>query len=315
MEMAAVNLLGPGRKGLCLNGGKFGERWGKICAACGLDHAVLDLEWGKAVRPEQVRQALEADPAITAVFATLCETSTGVLTGIRALGEVTRERDVLLIVDGISAAAGDEMRTDAWGVDVLVVGSQKALMLPPGIAVVTCSPRALEAAQSRGTRAFYFDMPRALAAARDGDSPFTPPVSMIVALNTALMMIEEEGIENVWARHAAIAAAARAAVTALALETFPDHPSNVVTVVRVPEQIDGEALRKRILAEHRVRMAGGQDQFKGRIIRMAHMGGSANEEHLMAGLEALERALSDLGHTAGPGAASAAAREQLAASL
>lgn len=314
MEMAVVNLLGPGRKALCVSGGKFGERWGALCAAYGFDHTVLEIAWGTSVSPEQIRQALDADGEISAVFTTLCETSTGALTDVRALGELTHGRDVLLVVDGISAAAGDEMRTDEWGVDVLVVGSQKALMLPPGLAVVTCGPRALEAAQGRRTGGFYFDMPRAMLAAREGDSPFTPPVSQIVALNVALGMIESEGIESVWARHARFAAAARAGCQALGLEIFPPRPSSVVTVVRVPEGIDGEALRKHMLSEYRVRAAGGQEKLKGRIIRIAHMGHSCNEEHLLAGMDALARSLAEFGGRADPAAATDAARQRLAAS-
>ena len=219
---------------------------------------------------------MKEDEDIAAVCATLCETSTGVEHPIEALGKVVSKTDALLIVDGISGAGACELRLDTWNVDVLAVGSQKALMLPPGLAAIVVSKKARALLEQKEKRpAYYFDLRAALDKAGDADTPYTPALTLIYALEGALKMIEDEGIENVFERHRRLAAACRAGVKALGMTIFPERSSAALTCVLMPEGVNAEAVRKTMQKDFGVMVAGGQADLKGRVIRIAHMGTSA----------------------------------------
>jgi aspartate aminotransferase-like enzyme len=311
MECAVVNLFSPGDAVIGVRSGKFGERWGELAAAYGLDFVPIDLEWGQSVEPEQVRRALEAHPHAKAVLATLCETSTGALHDIQALGELTATRDTLLVVDAVSALGADEIRMDAWRVDALVSCSQKGLMTPPGLGFCSLGERALEASKTSRLPKYYFSYAKALRNLRQNETPYTPAVSLLYGLHAALGIIRSEGIEAAWERHARMARATAAAVTALGLELFPARPANTLTSIRVPERFDGKALVRRIRSEHGTIFAGGQDHLAGKIVRIAHLGWMDDYDALVA-VAALERGLRELGWRVPAGVGVAAAQAALA---
>jgi len=306
MEASVVNVLGEGRKGLSLEGGKFGQRWGQICEAFGYECERVEIEWGKAAKAAAVAERLAADKSIAAVYATLVETSTGVENDIRAIGEAVAGTDAILVVDGISGAGGSELRFDDWGVDILVVGSQKALMMPPGLAVAVVSEKARKLIETANRKAYYFDLKKALGKAADSDTPFTPANTLVRALATSLRMMEDEGMEAVFARHRMLAEAMRAGAQALGMKVFAERPAAVVTAIELPESIDGAALPKLLEKKFGVKVAGGQEHLKGRILRVAHMGYCSVSDVIVA-LSALEMALAELGAKVELGAAVKAA--------
>jgi aspartate aminotransferase-like enzyme len=313
MEAAVANLASPGRKALTIEGGKFGERWGELCRAFGFEHESIEVEWGKAVDPAEVASALERDPSIAAVFATHCETSTGTLHDVRALGEIVARTDAVLVVDAISSAGCCELRTDEWKLDVVCVGSQKGLMLPPGLALITVSPKARALVDSsEARRTYYFDLPKALDAAAKPDTPYTPAVTLVIGLNEALRMIVKEGLEQVFARHRRLAQAVRAGVEALGLRLFSERPSECVTAIRLPEGLDGASLVKNLRDADGVAFAGGQGKLKGRIVRIATMGYCCKYDVAVA-MSALEMGLVEAGHEVDLGAGVAAAERVLLA--
>lgn len=311
MECAIVNLFSPGDTVVGVRSGKFGERWGELAAAYGLEFVPVDCEWGESVEPEAVRRRLDAHPRAKAVLATLCETSTGALHDIRALGDITASREVLLVVDAISALGADEIRMDAWKVDALVACSQKGLMTPPGLSFCAFGERALKASKSSRLPKYYFSYAAALKSLRQNETPFTPAVSLLYGLHAALRAIRAEGLEAVWARHARMAKATVAAAKALGLVLFPTCPANTLTAIRVPEGIDGKALVRRIRLEQGAIFAGGQDRLAGKIIRIAHLGWMDDYDALVA-VAALERGLLDSGWQVPAGIGVAAAQEVLA---
>lgn len=294
LEASVVNLLSAGDKAISVNGGKFGERWGQIGKAFGVQMTVLDVEWGTAVEPARIAQALKENPDTKAVFATLHETSTAVLTDIQAIAAITRESDALLVVDAVSGLAADVLRMDEWGVDAVVSGSQKALMLPPGLAFLAVGERARAAMAKSTLPKFYLSLDKALKNLEKKTTPWTPPVSTIVAMQTALDTIIAEGIDAVWARHAKLAEATRAGVLGMGMELFSKAPSNAATAVKLPEGVDGGALHKKLRDEFKVTCAGGQDHLKGKIERIAHMG-YYDQFDVLVVLGAMELALRDLG--------------------
>jgi aspartate aminotransferase-like enzyme len=273
MEAAVVNLLSWGDKALVIQGGKFGERWTELCEAYGVKPIVLNVAWGKDLDPQTLKQYLKKEPAIKVVFATLCETSTGVTFDIKGLAEAVAETDVVLAVDAISGLGAIDLQMDAWGVDVVVSGSQKGFMLPPGLGFIAVSKKAWKLVEASQCPKYYFDLKVAKKAYDKTDTPFTPAIGLVIALNEALKMMRSEGLENVFARHKKLADATRAAMKALGLELFaPDAASDAVTAARVPQGVDGEKLVKVMRDEYGVTIAGGQGEMKGKIIRIAHMG-------------------------------------------
>ena len=312
LESAVANLTRPGEPALVASCGKFGERWVELCEAFGADLEHVASEWGEKVDPERVDAALAAmDRKPKVVFTTQSETSTGVVNDIAALAEVARGHGALLCVDAVSGLGAADLRQDEWGVDVVVSGSQKSLMCPPGLGFASVSQRALDlAAEGPGGR-YYFDWKKTASGQRKSppDSPFTTAVTLFRALDVALEQIFTEGLDNVFERHAILARGARAGIAGLGLERFgPDDPdANVVTAAKLPEGIDGAAVPKTMRDRYGVTAAGGQGHLKGRIVRIAHCGYYGAFDIVIA-LGALEMALRDCGYDVEPGAGVAAAQ-------
>ncbi|MFQ5515468.1 MAG: pyridoxal-phosphate-dependent aminotransferase family protein [Myxococcota bacterium] len=295
MEAAVANLLAPGERAVVVEGGKFGERWAEICEAFGVEPIRVAVEWGQAVSPAAVRAAFERAPDARALLVQASETSTGVYHPIRELAAVAHEQpERLIVVDGISAVGVHDLPMDDWGLDVVVSGSQKSWMLPPGLAFVALAPRAREALGRAGS-GYYFDLRRELEAQEHGQTAYTPAVSLLLGLREVLVMIRAEGLQARFERHARLAEIVRAAVRSLGLELFaPKAPSFACTAIRVPEGLDGQALVLRMRERYGVHVAGGQGRVTGRILRIGHMG-DVDAFDMLTAVAALELALSDLG--------------------
>lgn len=298
MEGAVSNILAKGNKALVVRGGKFGERWGEICKAYGIEFVPIDVEWGKAVRPEQIRHALAENPSIRAVYTQATETSTGVKHPIREIaGIVGKYRDTVLVVDAITGIGVFDLPMDAWNLDVVISGSQKALMLPPGLSFAVLSEKAWTFVERSNLPKYYFDFKRELKSTQKNQSSYTPAVSLFVGLRESLRMMQEEGLEALFRRHKKLAEATWAAVKALGLELFaPEAPSEAVTAVKVPEGIDGVKLQKLFFERFGITVAEGQDRAKGKIIRIAHLGYYDRLDMIMV-ISALEMLLKQMGHS------------------
>ena len=310
MEAAVVNTVPPGGKALVLNAGHFAARWGDICKAYGINAVMVDTEWGQPVDPARVAEALKQHPDTVAVFGTLSETSTGTGHPVEAIGKVVAATPAVFVVDGISGVGAMECRTDAWGIDILCVGSQKALMLPPGLAFVAVSAKAWAKIDAFDAHTFYFSLKAARKKMKEFDTPFTPAHTLILALRTALHRIKEEGIENVWLRHKRMSDACQAGVQALGLELFSAHPAEGLTAFRVPDGFKDSDIRNRLVDKFGITTVGGQGKVKGQIVRIGHMG-YTDEIDVVAGLAALEMVLTDLGFDIDPGCAVTAAQQVL----
>ena len=295
MEGAVTNLLSPGDEAIVVNGGKFGERWTKICQGYGVVVHEVAVEWGRAVEPSAVAQALEAHPKARALFVQASETSTCALHPVPALAELTRRRDVLLVVDGITAVGVLDLPMDRLGIDVLVTGSQKALMLPPGLAFAALSERAWAAVERARLPRFYFDFRRERKGVAERSTAWTPAISLVYGLRAALQLLLEEGLAEVYARHDRLARATRAAASALGLRLLaPESPSPAATAICLPAGFDGSALFRYLRDRMRVTFAGGQDRLKGKIIRIAHLG-YVDAFDVVTGVAALELGLRHFG--------------------
>ncbi|MCX8117499.1 MAG: alanine--glyoxylate aminotransferase family protein [Desulfobacterota bacterium] len=297
MEGAVSNLLSKGDKALVVRGGKFGERWGEICKAYGIEFVPIDVEWGRAVDPELIRQRLASDPSIRAVYTQASETSTGVRHPIREIAQVLKDyEDKVIVVDAITAIGVFDLPMDAWGLDVVVSGSQKALMLPPGLSFVALSQKAWKLVERSDLPKYYFDFKKELKSTQKNQSSYTPAISLFVGLRESLRMIQEEGLEALFRRHAKLARATREAVKALGLELYaPESPSDAVTAVKIPEGIDGERLKDLFFERFGITVAEGQDRAKGKIIRIAHLGYYDRLDMVMV-ISALEMLLKEMGH-------------------
>jgi aspartate aminotransferase-like enzyme len=308
MEAAAVNTVPPGGKALVLNAGHFAARWGNICKAYGINAVSLETEWGQPVDPEQVANALKQHPDTVCVLGTLSETSTGTGHPVEAIGKIVAETPAVFAVDGISGVGAMECRTDAWKVDLLCVGSQKALMLPPGLAFVAVSPKAWAKIDAFDAHSFYFNLKAARQKIQEFDTPYTPAHTLILALRTALRRIREEGIENVWKRHKLMSEACQAGIQALGLELFSSRPAEGLTAFRVPSGLKDTDIRNKLVERFGITTIGGQGKLKGKIVRVGHMG-YVDEVDVIGGLAALEMVLSDLGFDIEPGCAVTAAQQ------
>jgi aspartate aminotransferase-like enzyme len=312
MDAAVCNFLRAGDKAIVIRGGKFGERWGKICQAYGIECVFIDVEWGKGVDPKLVAEALEKNPGVRAVYATASETSTATKHDVEAIAKVVAARDdVILCVDAITAVGVFEVPVDQWGIDVTVVGSQKALMLPPGLAIVVVSDKGWKAHERANLPRFYLDLMRERRAQDKGETAFTPAVSLVVGLRESLRMLKEETLPGVWNRHERLAKATRAASGGLGLALFSSSPTNAVTAYMVPSGIDGTAVIKQMRTRYGITIAGGQDHLKGKILRIAHIG-YISEFDVITAISGLEMTLSDLGYQMRPGSGVAAAQATFA---
>lgn len=305
------NFLNPGDEVITVNGGKFGERWTKICQSYGMKVNEIVVEWGHAVKPEQVEEALKKNPKTKAVFIQFTETSTGVNHDIKTLAGIVKKTDALFVVDAISALVAHDIRMDEWGIDVLVGGSQKGLMLPPGLAFVAVSDKAWKMADSSKTPKFYFNFKKERDNLSKNQTTWTSPVSLIIGLNAAIKMLQDEGLENVFKRHERLARATRAAATALSLPIYPkENPSLSLTAIEAPAGVDGQAIYKDLRVKYGITGAGGQDKLKGKIFRIAHLG-YADTFDVITAVAGIEMVLKGLGHPVKLGTGVAAAQEIL----
>jgi aspartate aminotransferase-like enzyme len=312
MEAAVANTLSPGDRAVVVRGGKFGERWADICTAYGIEPICIDVEWGHAVDPDAVRQAFQRHSDAGALFVQASETSTGVYHPVRELAQIVREQgEALFVVDGISGVGVHDIPMDDWGIDVLVSGSQKSFMLPPGLAFISLSERAQRAVQNSRSPRYYFDLRAELKAQPKNQTAWTAAVSLLFGLRESLLMVLEEGLPNVFARHETLSRATRAAMSALGLTLFaPDSPSYACTSVKVPEGVDGKALTKRLRDEYGITIAGGQGKAAGKIFRVAHLG-YVDRFDVITVVSALEMLLADMGYPAKLGEGMRAAAEVL----
>ncbi len=308
MDGAVANLLCRGDKVIVIRSGKFGERWAEICEAYEIEVIPIDVAWEDSVAPEAVEAQLTTHPDVKAVFATLCETSTGALHDIQALARLTQSSPTLLVVDAVSALGADDLQMDNWGVDVVVSCSQKGLMTPPGLAFAALNRRAWEAVDRSDLPKYYLDFRKAHQSGLEGSVPYTPAITLLTALQCALNRVCVEGIRNTISRHNRMAIATRSAVKAIGLPLFATCPANTLTSIRLPEEIDGKAFVKMMREKHGITYAGGQSDLSGKIIRIAHLGWM-NENDVIVAISAFERGLAEIGYDVALGAGVTAAQE------
>lgn len=312
MEAAIVNTLSSGDKVLVINGGKFGERWGKIANAYGLEVEEIVVEWGTAVDSAKVKEALDNDPSIRAVLVQASETSTGIKHPTDEIAKITNERnEVILIVDGITGVGVFPLNFDKLGIDVLVGGSQKAFMLPPGLAFIALSQKAWKFNKTSDLPNFYFDLKAALKSAEKNTTPWTPAVTLIIGLNEVLKRFRAEGLDNLHNRHANLSHASREALKAMNMELFAkESHSTALTVGIAPESIGAGPIVKGLKENFGMTIAGGQDQAKGKIFRFSHIG-DIEAADTIAIISAIESTLKSLGHDFNFGAGVTKATELL----
>jgi len=294
MEGSITNCLSVGDTALSFSAGKWGERYRDIARAYGLDVKSFEKRYGEAVEAGEVEAALKKNPNAKAVLITLCETSTAVLHPIEAIAKVVQNSNALLMVDAISGLMCDELKTDEWGIDVVVGGSQKGLMLPPGLSFATLGPRAVEALAKSNLPKYYFNFTDTLKSLKKNDTPFTPAVGLVRCLEEALLMLLEEGVDNVWRRHAEVSAWVRQKVSAMGLALFSKAPSNALTAIRMPQSLASGDVIRLMRDSHQVVMADGQGELQGKIVRFAHMGAVCTPEHAQRGYEAFCDAMTKL---------------------
>ena len=295
MEAAVINTLSPGDKVIILSGGKFGERWGQICSSYGVDVREVSMEWGEPFTKDQLTDELKANPETKAVFATLSETSSGTVYDIQGYGEVLAKSDAILVVDGISGLGATPCPVDEWGVDVMVAGSQKSFMIPPGLAYLSFSSKAWNLVEKSTLPKFYFDVKKYKKNLEKRTTPYTPAVSLVIQQKKALDIIKSVGLEKLFEHHRILGDATRAGVKAIGLELLSKSPGNILTAVNVPAGIDGLKLVKTMQGKYMAYIAGGQEPYKGKMFRIAHLGYMGGFDIIIA-LTALEMTLSELGY-------------------
>lgn len=310
MEAAIVNLFSPGDKVIVVEGGKFGERWRELAETYGLNPVIIKVEWGKAVRSEEVEKALKEHPDAKALLIQACETSTGVKHPVHEIAEIIRGRETLLVVDAITALGVYPLPMDELGLDVVITGSQKALSLPPGLSFIAFSDKALEMSKKSKLPKYYFNLQKEKKAYEKDTTAFTPAVSLLLGLREMLRRIREIGLERLFAHCEALSLACRRAVKALGLEIFPEVPAEALTVIKSPEGLNTGEFLKFLRDRWGVVFAGGQDQLKGKIIRITHMGDQSPFD-LMVALSALEMGLNLFGIKVPLGASLRSAEETL----
>ncbi|MCB0394277.1 MAG: alanine--glyoxylate aminotransferase family protein [Bdellovibrionales bacterium] len=272
MEAAVVNTLSPGDEVISINAGKFGERWSKLAEAFGYINHEIQVEWGKSVDVNQVEEALKKHPNARAVLVQVSETSTGALHPIQEIASLTRNRNVLTIADAITAIGVVELPTDKWGVDVVIGGSQKAFMLPPGLGFVSFSEKAWKFYEEAKTPRFYWDLKSELKSNKDNQTRFTSSVSLIRALDVVLDRLLDIGLTNYQSYVLGLANSLKMGAQTLGFEVFPENPSPALSAFKVPSGVDGKSLRGQLEKKFNITTAGGQDQLVGKILRVGHMG-------------------------------------------
>lgn len=298
MEAAVTNLFSSGDEVITVNGGKFGERWTKICKAYGVTAHEIFVERGKAVEISEIEKVLAANPKTKAVLFQASETSTGTLMPIQKIADLCRKKNILSVCDGITAVGIFKLPMDEWGIDVLITGSQKALMLPPGLAFIALSERAWKVSESSKLPKFYFDLAREKKGQDKQQTAWTPAISLVVGARETLKMLREEGRETLFNRYETLAEMTRNAARALGLELFSSVPSPVLTTVRVPSSFSvdqGKKITKIMQEKHGVIITGGQDELVGKILRLAHFG-HVDIFDITTGISALELTLHELGY-------------------
>jgi aspartate aminotransferase-like enzyme len=295
MEAAVVNILSPGDKAITINGGKFGERWGNICKAYGIQHKEIVLEWGQDYTKDELEAELKANPDLKAIFCQLSETSTGAIFDIQGYGEVVSKTNAILVVDGISGAGVMPCPMDDWKVDIFLSGSQKSFMIPPGLAYIAFSQKAWKLVETAKCPKFYFDVKKAKKNLADKTTPWTPGISLIIQQKKSLDIIMAMGLEKLSAHHRILGDATRAGVKALGLELLAKKPGNILTAVKTPAGIEGSKIVKTMQGKYMAYIAGAQDPHKGKFFRIAHLGYMGGFDIITA-LTALEMTLSDLSY-------------------
>jgi aspartate aminotransferase-like enzyme len=296
LEAAVVNVLSPKDKILSVTIGVFGDRWANIAKTFGAEPIILKSEWGTAADPDAIKKALKDNPDVKAVFVTHNETSTGVTNDLAAISKVVKGAGKLLVVDAISSMSSIDLPVDKWNCDVVITGSQKGWMVPPGMAMVSVSPDAWKAfAQAKMPR-FYWDFGKAKSYLEKAENPWTPAVSIVVAFDVALDMILKEGLQNVFARHTRITKMMRDGAKALGLSLFVEekYASKTVTAVNIPAGLDGKKFRQLLQADFGIVITGGQQTLDGKIMRIGHMG-LVSEKEIKELLEAMKVTLPKAG--------------------
>jgi aspartate aminotransferase-like enzyme len=312
LEAALVNTLSAGDTAVVIRAGKFGERWAEIAKAYGVNVVELVAPFGETVPARHLEDALAKNPGVKAVFVQHSESSTGVLHDVGSYAAVTKSHPAILVVDAVSSLGIADLKMDAWGIDVVVAGSQKGLMLPPGLAFCAVSDKAWTHVAASKLPKYYFDLAKERAANAKNDVRFTPAVSIVVGLREVFRMLEAEGYPNVFRRHERLARATRAGVEALGLEVFAkSHPSPALTPVVSPKGIDSEKIVAAYSRTHNITIAGGQGEMKGKLFRLGHMGYAAEFDVIIA-LAALEQVLAELGVPVDFGASIAGAQKVFA---
>lgn len=308
MEAAAVNLLSAGDEVVVVEGGKFGDRWRAICEAYGVTVHKVSVEWGRVATVEEVESALSAHPKAKVMFLTHSETSTGALFPVNDMARAARQRGVVTVIDAITSYGVYDLHFDRSDVDVVVWGSQKGMMIPPGLGFVCLNSRAWDLVKASKLPRFYWNLAKAKTALEAGDTPFTPAISLVLAARAAMLLLAKEGREHVFARHQRNADATRQAVRALGMSLFAEVPSNTLTAVHVPQGLDSGAVVKTMEQRYGVKIAGGQDRLKGKIFRLGHIG-YYDEGDILRLVGAFESALIDHGAKVSAGAGVRAAQE------
>jgi aspartate aminotransferase-like enzyme len=308
MEAAVINLLSPGDKVLTINAGKFGERWGNICKAYGIAYKEIVVAWGQDYTKDQLAAELKAMPDCKAVFCQLSETSTGAIFDIQGFAEVVSRTDAVIVVDGISGTGATPCPMDEWKVDVMVSGSQKSFMIPPGLAYIAVGPKAWKLVETAKCPKFYFDLKKARKNLAAQTTPWTPAISLVIQQKKALDIVRAMGLDKLYAHHRVLGDATRAGAKAMGLELLARKPGNILTAVKTPAGIDGGKIVKTMQNKYMAYIAGAQDPHKGEFFRVAHLGYMGGFD-IVTALSALEMTLTDLGYNfqAGSGVTAAQA--------
>ncbi len=311
MEGAVANALSPGEKALVVRGGKFGERWAEICKAYGIETINLDIEWGRCVKVEKILEYLIKYNDIKAVFIQAHETSTGVKFPLKEIGEALKDRDVILVVDAISALGAIELLVDDWHLDIVVGASQKALMLPPGLSFVSISKKGWKWVERSKLPKYYFDFKKEADALKRNQPAYTSAVSLVIGLLENLRYIRKRGLKNIIEHHRRLSEATKSAIKAMGLNLFTKEGlSEAITVVEVPPGIDGKEVVRLLKEEYGIMIAGGQGRLKGKIFRISHMG-YVDENDIIVVISALEAVLNKLGYHVKKGVGIKAAQDIL----